>query len=209
MKCHDLTGKRYGNLTVISKSAPINGRSNWLCKCDCGNETIVRTSNLESGHTKSCGCYKRMREIEANTVHGLSNTRIHRIWDNMKTRCLNKNSPAFRFYGGRGITICEEWLNDRSKFFEWALSNGYSDNLTIERIDNDKGYYPDNCAWVTKEMQYKNKRQNIMITYDGKTLCAEDWSKVTGIPSMTIRWRYKHGWSAERTLTTKPYTKGE
>ena len=208
----DYTGKKYGMLTPIRRlEKSKNGYYIWLCKCDCGNE-VERTVDVFTRGLSSCGCKQNKNIInmnKKNTTHNMSKTRLYGIYKNMLSRCYREKDIHYSAYGARGITICEEWLNDRSKFFEWALSNGYSDNLTIERIDNDKGYYPDNCAWVTKEMQYKNKRQNIMITYEGKTLCAEDWSKVTGIPSMTIRWRYKHGWSAERTLTTKPYTKGE
>ena len=200
MKCHDLTGKRYGNLTVISKSAPINGRSNWLCKCDCGNETIVRTSNLESGHTKSCGCYKRMREIEANTVHGLSNTRIHRIWDNMKTRCLNKNSPAFRFYGGRGITICKEWKDSFIAFYQWSISSGYSDKLSIDRIDTNGNYCPDNCRWVSMKVQQNNRTNNKILSTGDTSHTLAEWSEISGKNEWQIRYALKHGKAIEEIL---------
>lgn len=206
----DYIGKKYGMLTPIRRvGRSKNGYYIWLCQCECGNE-VERTVDVFTRGQSSCGCKQRKIIVNMknkNTTHCMSKTRLYRTFKGMMSRCYREKDIHYPAYGARGITICDEWLNDRSKFFEWALENGYSDDLTIERIDNDKGYSPDNCTWITKEMQYKNKRQNIMITYNGKTICAEDWSKETGIPAMTIRWRYKHGWSAERTLTYEPYQK--
>ena len=200
MKCQDLTGKKFGNLTVISKSDSINRKSYWICKCDCGNKTIVRASNLKSGHTKSCGCYKKTREIEANTVHGLSNTRIHRIWDNIKTRCLNKNSPAFRLYGGRGITICEEWKNSFIEFYQWAISSGYSDKLSIDRIDTNGNYCPDNCRWVSMKVQQNNRTNNRILSIGDTSHTLAEWSEISGKNEWKIRYALKHGKTIEEIL---------
>lgn len=212
----DYTGKKFGMLTPIKRLGKSdNGYYNWLCRCDCGNQ-VERTVDVFTRGKSSCGCKQKKILAEmanGNVVHNMSKTRLYGIFHNMMSRCYREKDIHYSAYGERGITVCDEWRTNRAKFFEWALENGYSDDLTIERIDNDKGYSPDNCTWITKEMQYKNKRQNIMITYNGKTLCAEDWSKATGIPATTIRWRYKHGWDVDRifknSLPLKYQPKGE
>lgn len=148
----DLVGKRFGKLIV--KNDYIKTKSNkakWLCKCDCGNEKYILRHDLISGSTKSCGCIK-------SSIGNLSNTRIYQIWANIKYRCFNSNCSAYKDYGGKGITICDEWL-DFMNFYNWAINNGYSDNLTIDRIDVNGNYEPDNCRWVTKSENtaYANK----------------------------------------------------
>lgn len=159
MPTADLTGQRFGMLTVVSKSGVDKyGISQWQCLCDCGGSSIASISNLRNGNTTSCGCYGRRRKSEANRTHGGSGTRLHRIWKAMKVRCYDQNFQFYRHYGGRGITICDEWRNNFEAFRDWALANGYEDALTIDRIDNDKGYSPDNCRWVTMVEQNQNKR---------------------------------------------------
>ena len=156
----DLVGTRFGKLVVIRKDKPnpsYNGCM-WLCKCDCGNLTVANGQNLKSGNTTSCGCYGFERRRRSVTKHGKTGTRIYRIWKAMHTRCLNPNSPPYKYYGGRGIDICEKWLNDFETFHSWAIDNGYQENLTIDRIDTNKGYSPDNCRWITMAEQNKNKR---------------------------------------------------
>ena len=136
-------------------------------------------------------------------IHGHRNSRLYRIWSNIKTRCYNQNDPHFNRYGGRGITVCDEWKNDFKAFYDWAMSNGYQDDLTIDRIDNDGNYEPCNCRWVTVKEQNRNKRNVKFITYDGRTQTIPEWTKEFGLGKETIRERLKRGWSDEEALTGK------
>ena len=198
-KLKDLTGQKFGRLTVIERSGNSNCRKTmWLCKCDCGNELTVVGENITNGRTKSCGCLRKER------AHGKSDTRLHRIWTGMKTRCYNPNHHEAHNYSGRGIAVCDEWKNSFTAFYAWAVKNGYADNLTLDRIDNDKGYSPDNCRWVTLREQNSNRRNNHLITHNGKTQTISQWAAELGIKRVTLQARIqRYHWDIEKALTTK------
>lgn len=159
----DLYGQRFGRLVVVSRAENSkNGHARWNCKCDCGNEVTVSSSELRGERQVSCGCYNNERFIKENRQikHGLRHHKLYGVWRSMKERCTLKTHKAWRDYGGRGIKVCDEWLNDFQCFYDWATKNGYKEGLTIDRIDNDSGYYPRNCRWVTMAVQNKNRRNS-------------------------------------------------
>jgi len=185
----DLTGKRYGRLLVLSLNSKRGKFFYWNCICDCGKEVVVNGHCLKHGNTKSCGCLhdelSRDRAKKQFTTHGLRNTRLYSIWASMRTRCNNPNSHGFQYYGARGICICEEW-NDFQAFYEWAMSNGYAENLTIDRIDVDGNYSPENCRWVTPAEQTRNTRNNRIVTIQGETHILNEWARIIGINRKTL-----------------------
>lgn len=167
----DLIGKKFGRLTVVSEIGYGNGYHGvvWHCKCDCGNEVDVIGYNLREGLSLSCGCYAKEVASIRNKTHGDSKSRLYRIWRGMKTRCYNSSEPGYKYYGARGIYVCDEWNNSYEAFQEWALNNGYDKKLSIDRIDTNGPYSPENCRWATAQQQNNNKRSNVLITYQGET----------------------------------------
>ena len=210
MKQLNLTGKRFGKLVAIKTAGKTkNGAYLWKCKCDCWNEIIANVGNLRNGHAKSCGCLRVDRCKTNFTKHGLEHTRLYGIWFDMRLRCYDEKNIAYHRYGGRGITICDEWKNDVKAFYDWATANGYKDSLTIDRIDNDGNYCPENCRWATVKEQASNRRSNILVTHNGKTQTMKEWAHEVGTPYKVVWARMqKLGWSAERALT-EPVKKGK
>lgn len=202
----DIKGKRFGKLVALERAedyvSPKGYRqTNWLCQCDCGNQVIVRRCNLVNGFSTSCGCNRI--EHPNHLQHGLSNTRIHNIWDGMKDRCTNPNSVSYSNYGGRGITICDEWRNNFLSFYNWSIENGYADNLSIDRIDVNGNYEPENCRWADAKTQANNARRNHTLTYHGKTMTISQWADEKGMSYSKLKSRInKCGWSVEKALET-------
>lgn len=201
-KIVNLTGQRYGRLTVLDlASQEINtGRARWSCLCDCGKIIEVSNSSLRSGKTKSCGCLRREKTSIRSKTHGKRHTRLYSIWVGMRRRCRDKNSNRYQSYGGRGIKVCDEWIDDFACFYNWAINNGYSENLTIDRIDNNGNYDPANCRWATNEMQSNNRRRNHFITIGDDIHTISEWARIKGLKSEIIRGRIKRGWKPEDAI---------
>lgn len=161
-KLIDLTGQRFGRLVVLRRAgSDSNKNAMWRCQCDCGNTVITRGKHLRCGDTQSCGClHQETFPGSGNEKHGGKHSRLYNIWCAMKSRCYNLNAHNYKNYGGRGITVCAEWLHNFAAFRDWALSHGYQEGLSIDRIDNDKGYSPDNCRWATMKEQRHNRRDS-------------------------------------------------
>lgn len=211
-KLIDLTGQRFGRLTVIKRVEDYiqpNGHhaTMWLCKCECGNHTTVQAGHLKSGYTTSCGCFQKERTSTMFTKNGLFkkngliNLRLYNIWACMKTRCYNSNDKRYKDYGGRGIKICNEWRDDFQNFYDWSIANGYSEDLTIDRIDNDKGYFPENCRWVDRKTQQRNRRNNRIITINGESHCLSEWCEILNLNYAKVKARLDQcHWSPEKAL---------
>lgn len=254
----DLTGKRYGNLTVVSRAENRKGRVCWNCVCDCGNAVISPASNLKNGIKTHCGCKSKgniagkrfgklialckvgkdkhgaiiwkckcdcgnYKEVAYNQlkrgkikscgcsshvgryIHGLYGTRIRSVHKGMMRRCFCKTDDNYKNYGARGITVCDEWTGEKGleNFYEWAIKNGYSDNLTLDRKDNNKGYSPDNCRWADKVTQQNNRRNNIVLNYMDKSLTLKQWCRELGVNYSSALKRYHRGLSVEEVLKIK------
>lgn len=196
MRCIDMIGQRFGKLIVVSRAEnDKKGQARWLCQCDCGGSTITTRYNLITGQTKSCGCILRSPRTTE------SDRRLSGVHSNMKSRCSNPNNTHYKYYGGRGITVCEEWQHV-DKFREWAYNNGYKPGLTIDRIDVNGNYEPSNCRWVTMQEQQFNKTDSHLITYKGETKCLAEWENQLGIDHRTILARLNNGWTVEQALFT-------
>lgn len=190
-------GDRFGRWTVVDATRVAHGsggQAKVLCRCACGVERFVDAYALVSGATKSCGC---LRSLIGR--HHASGKAVYNSWSNMIQRCTNPKHPSYGRYGGRGVTVCEEW-RDCAAFVAWAESNGYEPGKSIERIDNDKGYSPDNCRWATRREQQRNRHNNRMVTFRGETKCLADWAAELGTTSATLDYRIRRWGDVERAL---------
>lgn len=189
-------GAKFNRLTLMEKV----DKGKWLCKCDCGNEKVIAENHIGNNHTKSCGCLNR----EIITKHGQSRSRIYKTYNAMKDRCTNPNSQFYKDYGARGIRICDEWLGDDGfkNFYDWAMTNGYTDDLTIDRVDVNGNYEPNNCRWTDMKTQNNNLRTNRKITIDGITHTVSEWSEIVGIKRETIFSRLRSGMDEKDAIMT-------
>lgn len=185
-KFQDLSGQTYGELTVLNEySKAHDGKTIWTCRCSCGNITHVIARDLKNGNTKSCGC---MKTKTSNGTYNYKNAkRLYTIYYGIKARCYKESSPKYKDYGGRGITMCDEWMNNFDSFCKWAFANGYSDKLSIDRIDNNGNYEPSNCRWATPLIQGANTRSTCLLTYQGKTQPMSHWAKELNISPSSLR----------------------
>lgn len=194
-KFMDLTGKRFNHLTVVSRAETKHGKTRWNCVCDCGNTTCTITNALTSGRTRSCGCFKEDKITHApykQGTHGLSGTHIYQIWMSMRKRCSNQNDKSYSRYGGRGIFVCKEWADSFETFYEWSMAHSYKDGFSIDRIDNNGNYCPENCRWVPMNEQVKNTRRNVRIEHNGVVKILNEWCKIYGIPFSRANQRYHY-----------------
>jgi hypothetical protein len=196
----DRTGERFGNLVVLDRVEGTK-RTMWRCQCDCGNETTVDTANLGNGHTRSCGCLVKQKASDNFTTHGLTNTSEHHVWMGFKGRCYNENDKGYAGYGERGIKICDRWLESFDNFLE-DMGNKPSPEHSIDRIDNDKGYFKENCRWATKKEQANNRRSSKYLVIDGETKTQSEWADIFKISQLNIQNRLSRGWTPEQAVKT-------
>ena len=198
----DITGQKFGRLKVIRIAGKDkHNKYKWLCACECGNTKTILGNSLRDGMTKSCGCLveERMATMgRKSKIHGMINGAEYKSWQSMKARCLNKNNPKYKIYGGRGITICKRWLDSFEKFY--ADMGKRSKGKTLDRRNNNGNYCPENCRWASVKEQGRNKRNNVVMTYKGKTLCLVEWAEIIKINPITLRNRLYKGWGVEKVL---------
>lgn len=199
----DLTGQRFGMLTVIKMSDIRKHRYVcWECRCDCGNTTVVIGTHLTSGNTRSCGRHAATGKNNGNYEHGLFDNELYKRWQSVKTRCYNPNSNSYPNYGGRGIKVCEEWKGSFEAFYEWAMENGYEKGLQIDRVDNDGNYEPSNCRWITSKENYNNRRTSHYVTIEDETKTIAQWCEIYKIKDNVVRARISRGWDKVKAITT-------
>ena len=200
----DLTNKKYGKLLVLKKSkSKYKNNITWDCLCDCGNKIVVTTANLNSHRVCSCGCLKIEKLVQRSTKHNQRHTHLYEVWKSMKQRCYNPKLKVYKNWGARGIKICEDWLNDFQSFYDWSMTNGYKDELTIDRIDVNGNYEPSNCRWVDRKTQAANTRLAKLITINGESKCIAEWCRIYNVNRATYNSRVRRGLSAEEALTKK------
>ena len=200
----DLTGQRFGRLVAVRYAGVSKGNQTlWECKCDCGNTVLVHAQNLKSGHTSSCGCYNYECISARNRTHGETKTRIYRIWHDMNYRCSSPKHRSYPLYGGKGVKVCDAW-KDYETFRDWALQSGYKDGLSIDRIDSEKDYCPENCRWATDTEQANNTNRNRCYTIDGVTDTLANWCRKYNMPYVTASSRVLRGWNIMDALTLPP-----
>lgn len=211
----DLTGRRYGRLVVVEYAGKRESggqqKTLWLCKCDCGKTKIVLGGGLNSGHTTSCGCYHNEKFGDVNRKHNMANkNKLYRVWKGIKERCLNPNNKSYKNYGGRGISVCDEWVNDFKAFYDWSISNGYREqetsyglnSMTIDRIDNNGDYSPSNCKWSTAIEQANNKRNNRIVKINGVVDTVANFSRKLNIPYYDLLY-YANGGKSKKYTNLK------
>ena len=197
MILQDIKNKKYNRLTVLQ----YEGRSKWKCRCECGNVCVIDGAKLKNGHTKSCGCLQKEATKNSNSKHNDCGTRLHIEWLNMKSRCNNPHNKYYYLYGARGIIICKEWNKNYLTFKKWALNNGYTDKLTIDRINVDDNYSPENCRWATWKQQANNTRRTRKYTFGGTILSIKEWSELFNINYGTFKDRIdKRKWEFYKCL---------
>jgi len=211
-KTIDITRQKFGKLTAINlhhiKKTNKGTRHYWLCRCECGNEVIVRKDHLTSYKVRSCGCLNKeqLNSIRHLTVkHNHRKHRLYHIWISLKGRCYNKSNTKYKNYGERGVRVCDEWINNFAAFYDWSIENGYDENAkygecTIERIDVNGNYEPSNCKWANEQEQANNRTTNCNITYNNETHTLAEWARIAKIKYATLYMRYKRGWSFEKCL---------
>ena len=206
-RLENLSGQKFKRLVVIKQvedyvSPKGHHAWQWLCECDCGNKVIVNTHRLKAGLTSSCGCLQKEILTKRNMKHNESHTRLYKIWVDMRARCYNCNDSEYKNYGGRGISVCDEWKDNYLSFSQWAKESGYNDKLTIDRIDVNGNYCSQNCKWSNSIEQANNKRNSSFITYKEETKTIAEWAKFLNIPYITLYSRLKYyNWPIEKAFT--------
>jgi hypothetical protein len=202
----DVIGEKYGRWLIV-REVPNQVQKSYYCTCECGSgkDRVITFSDLKRGNTKSCGCYHKEVVKETSKKHGLRGHRLYSIWASMKTRCYNENSSGYKNYGGRGIIICDEWINEDDgfiNFYNWAMNNGYSSELTLDRENVNGNYEPSNCRWSDRVTQANNTRVTKYVEINGEIKTPKEWREIYNLSRSTFKWRISKGWDIVKTLTT-------
>lgn len=199
----DISGQKFGRLTALYRLHNYHDRKNgvyWLCVCDCGNLKEVTSGDLIKNKVKSCGCLIHDMLLKRNTTHGKAKCKLYKIYQNILYRCYNKNCKHYKHYGGRGIAVCSEWKDDFMSFYDWSINNSYKEGLTIDRIDVNGNYKPNNCRWITNKQQTRNRRNTKCITYKGESKPLAEWCEIYNINYNKVYSRLYRNWSIEKAL---------